>query len=185
MHALARIHSEPCMPQAGARPSAARPPNARPLPAWAWVACGGVALGLADLAFAALYWFLHSGVAPIRIAQSISGWVLGPAAARAGGIPSALAGAALYCAVVAAMVAGYLKLSAWRPAVHARVAFSGAMYGLAMYVLLFRLVLPLAAPANAPTSAMPPPWTIACLAAYAGIGIGCALLARAKAARDG
>ena len=169
MHALARIHSEP---------------GTRHLPAWAWVACGGVALGLADLAFAAVYWFLHSGVAPIRIPQSIAGWVLGPAVARAGGIATALAGTALYCAVVAAMVAGYLKLSAWRPAMHARVVFSGAMYGLAMYLLLFRLVLPLAA-AHAPASAMPPSWTIACLAAYAGIGIGCALLARAKAARDG
>lgn len=175
MHALARIHSD----------SGARQPVARPLPAWAWVACGGVALGLADLAFAALYWFLHSGVAPVRIPQSIAGWVLGPALARAGGVATALAGAALYCTVVAAMVAGYLKLSALRPALHAQVVLSGAMYGLAMYVLLFRLVLPLVAPAHAPAPAMPTSWTIACLAAYAGIGIGCALVARAKAARDG
>ena len=170
MHALARIDSLRA---------------ARALPAWAWVACGGVALGLADLAFAALYWFLHSGIAPIRVPQSIAGWVLGPTAARAGGVGTALAGAALYCAVVAAMVAGYLKLSAWRPAMHARVALSGAMYGLAMYVLLFRVVLPLAAPMSVPAPAMPASWTIACLAAYAGIGIGCALIARAKAARDG
>ena len=175
MHALARIHSD----------SGVRQPVARPLPAWAWVACGGVALGLADLAFAALYWFLHSGVAPVRIPQSIAGWVLEPAVARAGGVATALAGAALYCTVVAGMVAGYLKLSAWRPALHAQVVFSGAMYGLAMYVLLFRLVLPLVAPAHAPAPAMPTSWTIACLAAYAGIGIGCALVARAKAARDG
>lgn len=179
MHALARIHSKP-----DARPSGARRSDARPLPAWAWVACGGVALGLADLAFAALYWFLHSDAAPIRIPQAIAGWVLGPAAARAGGVATALAGAALYCTVVAAMVAGYLKLSAWRPAMHARWAFSGAMYGLAMYVLLFRLVLPVANPTHVP-AAMPSSWTLACLAAYAGIGIGCALLARAKAARDG
>jgi len=170
MHALARIHSDS---------------GARALPVWAWVACGGVALGLADLAFAALYWYLHSGIAPVRIPQSIAGWVLGPAVARAGGIATALAGVALYCTVVAAMVAGYLKLSAWRPSVHARVAFSGSAYGLAMYVLLFRLVLPLVAPAHAPAPTMPTSWTIACLAAYAGIGIGCALLARAKAARDG
>ena len=65
------------------------------------------------------------------------------------------------------------------------MVLSGAMYGLAMYLLLFRLVLPLVAPAHAPAPAMPTSWTIACLAAYAGIGIGCALVARAKAARDG
>lgn len=170
MHALARSHFFP---------------GARPLPGWAWVALGGVVLGLSDLAFAALYWFLHDDLAPIRVPQSIAGWVLGTVAARSGGIATALAGATLYCAVVAAMVAGYLKLSAWRPSVHARVVFSGGMYGLAMYVLLFRIVLPLVVPAYPPAPKMPLSWTAACLAAYAGIGIGCALLARAKAARDG
>lgn len=175
MHALARppLHS-------GTSRS-----GSRPLPAWAWVAFGGVALGLSDLAFAALYWFLHNGLAPIRVPQSIAGWVLGTAAARAGGLATALAGAALYCAVVGAMVAGYMNLTGWRPALHSRAVSCGLMYGLAMYVLLFRIVLPLAVPAHAPAAAMPPSWTLACLAAYAGIGVGCALLARAKAARDG
>ena len=169
MHALARIHAD-----SDARIS---------LPGWAWVALGGIALGLSDLAFAALYWFLHSGLAPIRIPQSIAGWVLGAAEARAGGAATAFAGAALYCAVIGAMVAGYLKLAAWRPSLHARVAFAGIAFGLAMYVLLFRIVLPLLV-ATSSHGAMPRSWTIACLAAYAGIGVGCALIARMKAARD-
>lgn len=180
MHALARTRFD-----SGASRSGPSHAGMRPLPAWAWVALGGMVLGLADLAFAALYWFLHSGMAPIRVPQSIAGWVLGTAAARAGGMATALAGAALYCAVVAAMLAGYLKLSAWRPAMHARVALWGGTYGLAMYLLLFRVVLPLAAPDRAPSPAMPASWTLACLAAYAGIGMGCALLARAKATRGG
>lgn len=170
MHVLARIHVD-----SKAHVS---------LPAWAWVALGGTVLGLADLAFAALYWFLHSGLAPIRIPQSIAGWVLGSAQARAGGAATAFAGAALYCAVIGAMVAGYLKLAAWRPRLHARVALAGIAYGLAMYVLLFRIVLPLVA-ASSSHGAMPLSWTIACLAAYAGIGVGCALIARMKAAHDG
>jgi len=169
MHVLARIHVE-----ADARPS---------LPVWAWVALGGTALGLGDLAFAALYWFLHSSLAPIRIPQSIAGWVLGAADARAGGAATAFAGAALYCAIVGAMVAGYLKLTAWRPALHAHVAFAGIVYGLAMYALLFRIVLPVFA-ASSSHAAMPLSWTVACLAAYAGIGVGCALIARMQAARD-
>lgn len=168
MHALPRIHAHS---------------EAHPLPAWAWVAFGGVALGLGDLAFAALYWFLHSGTAPIRIPQAIAGWVLGSADARAGGPATALAGAALYCAVIGAMVAGYIALSNRRPALHAHVAIAGVAYGLAMYVLLFRIVLPLVA-ANSRSSTMPLSWTIACLAAFAGIGVGCALIARAKAACD-
>ena len=166
MHVLARIHVE-----ADAR---------RSLPVWAWVALGGTALGLGDLAFAALYWFLHSSLAPIRIPQSIAGWVLGAADARAGGAATAFAGAALYCAIVGAMVAGYLKLTAWRPALHAHVAFAGIVYGLAMYALLFKVALPLFA-ANASGATMPWHWTLACLAAYAGIGTGCAAIAAAHA----
>src|SRR5687768_14751701 len=97
-----------------ARP-ALRPHVALPSAAWAWVAVGGIGLGLADLAFAALYWFLHSGTPPIRIPQAIAGWVLGAHDARAGGIATALAGVALYCAIVSAMVAGYMRLASRWP----------------------------------------------------------------------
>ena len=46
-----------------------------------------------------------------------------------------------------------------------------------MDALLFRIVLPLFA-AGEP-HALPMSWTAACLAAYSGIGVGCALIARA------
>jgi len=169
MHALPSVHVQ----------------SVRPLPTWAWVAFGGIALGLADLAFAALFWFLHSGVPPIRIPQSIAGWVLGPAVARSGGLATAFAGAALYAYVVGAMVAGYLRLSAHWPRLRGDAAWwAGAVYGVAMYVLLFRIVLPLfAAPSHAST-AMPAAWTLSCLVAYWGIGMGCAWIARAHGDRD-
>jgi uncharacterized membrane protein len=172
------MHARPAL-----RPHVALPSAARAWPTWAWVAAGGIGLGLADLAFAALYWFLHSGTPPIRIPQAIAGWVLGAHDARAGGIATALAGAALYCAIVAAMVAGYMRLASRWQALHANVAIAGGLYGLAMYALLFRVVLPLLA-VPSPSKAMPPSWTLACLAAYAGIGIGCAWIARAKALDD-
>ena len=58
-------------------------PAARAWPRWAWIAGGGTALALADLVFAAAYWFLHSGTSPMRIPQSIAAWVLGtPARAQ-------------------------------------------------------------------------------------------------------
>jgi hypothetical protein len=155
----------------------------RALPAWAWVAFGGLALGAADLAFAALYWFLHSGTPPMRIAQGIASWVIGTPAARAGGAATAFAGFALYCAVVGAMVGGYLRIAARWPRLHAQAWFAGSVYGIAMYALLFRVVLPLFSAATPPQH-LPVSWTVACLAAYGGIGIGCAFIARAKASHD-
>lgn len=157
---------------------------ARPLPAWILCVLGGLGLGLADLLFAAIFWHLHAGVAPIRIPQSIAGWVLGPAQARAGGLATALAGAALYCAVVGAMVAGYMKLSADRPPLRgAHAWWIGGWYGIAMYGLLFHVVLPLFA-APSPAKTMPVAWTVACLVAYWGIGMGCTWIARAHGSAD-
>lgn len=151
----------------------------RPLPAWAWSVIGGVALGLGDLVFAALFWMVHSGVAPIRIPQAVASWVLGPAEARAGGVATALAGAALYCGVVGTMVAGYLHLHERFPRLRgAHAWWAGGWYGLAMYALLFRVVLPLFA-APSPAKTMPLAWTVACLVAYWCIGMGCAWIARA------
>jgi len=155
-------------------------PVARPLPGWRWVAGGGIVLGFADLAFAALYWSLHSDLPPIRIAQGIAGWVLGTQEARAGGVATALAGLALYAAIVSAMVAAYMRLTARWPRLHAHVLIAGIAYGIAMYGVLFKLVLPNFSAASLPTNA-PLSWTIACLAAYAGIGLGCAAIARARA----
>jgi hypothetical protein len=149
-------------------------------PAWAWIAFGGLALGLGDLAFAALYWFLQVGLPPIRVAQAIAGWVLGSEAARAGGLATAFAGAALYCYIVGAMVAGYLRLHARSLRVRNAGLAAGVVYGLAMYALLFKIVLPLFA-ANAGGAALPWHWTLACLAAYAGIGAGCAAIAATHA----
>ena len=155
-------------------------PRSQAWPAWAWIVFGGLSLGLGDLAFAALYWFLHNGLPPIRVPQAIAGWVLGSDVARAGGFATAFAGVALYCYLVGAMVAGYVRLHARSVRVRSAGLAGGVVYGLAMYALLFKVVLPLFA-ANASGAAMPWHWTLACLAAYAGIGAGCAAIAAAHA----
>ena len=161
--------------------SPALPESHRAWPAWASVALGGSALALADLAFASLYWFLSTGLAPVRIGQSIASWVVGSHAADAGGIDAAIAGALLYCATVAAMVAGYMRLATHWPRLHAHAWIAGSVYGLAMYGLLFQVLVPYFSAATVCGGHLPLSWTIACLAAYAGIGIGCAVIARAHA----
>ena len=126
------MHAVPALP---AWPS-------RSLPAWAWISVGGSLLALADLAFAAMYWSLRSGTAPIRIPQSIAAWAMGSEAAHAGGIATALAGLALYACVVCAMVAGYAWLVRRIAIVRAGGLAGGVLYGWAMYALLFLVLLP-------------------------------------------
>jgi len=152
------------------------PLSPRPLPAWARIAAGGAGLALADLAFAAVFWSLRSGTPPIRIPQSIAAWVLGSEAAHAGGVATALAGMLLYACLASAMVAGYVVLFRHAAIVRAAGLAGGILYGCALYVLLFQLVLPTwsAAPPDDSSWA----WTLACVVAYAGIGAGCAWIAR-------
>ncbi|MUV13906.1 hypothetical protein [Noviluteimonas gilva] len=150
-------------------------------PAWASVALGGSAFALADLAFASLYWFFYGGVTPVRIGQGIASWVVGSHAAHAGGVDAAIAGVLLYCAAVAAMVAGYMRLTARWPRLHAHAWIAGSVYGMAMYGLLFEVIVPYFSAATVSGGSAPLSWTIACLAAYAGIGMGCATIARAHA----
>jgi hypothetical protein len=153
------------------------------MPTWARIAVGGSALALADLAFAAAYWFLHSGLAPIRVAQGVASWVIGAHAAKAHGLDSAIAGVLLYCAVVSAMVAGYARLASSWPTLHRHVLAAGIAYGVAMYGLLFRVIVPHFSAATVGANSAPLSWTIACLAAYAGIGLACALIARHERSR--
>jgi hypothetical protein len=153
----------------------------RAWPAWASVALGGSALALADLAFASLYWFFYGGVTPVRIGQGIASWIVGSHAAHAGGVDAAIAGVLLYCATVAAMVAGYMRLASQWPGLHRHALLAGSVYGFAMYALLFEVFVPHLSAATVSGGSAPLSWTIACLAAYAGIGIGCAVIARAHA----
>ena len=158
--------------------TALRTTPSRPLPAWAWIAVGGSVLALADLAFAAVFWSLHSGTPPIRIPQSIAAWVLGSGPAHAGGSATALAGMALYASVVCAIVAGYGWLARRFAVVRAWGMAGGVAYGCTLYALLFHGVLP-AWSAAPPPAGQPWAWVLACLAAYSGIGTGAVLISRA------
>jgi hypothetical protein len=151
-------------------------PTRRPLPPWAWTVAGGAGLALADLAFAAAFWALRSGTPPIRIPQSIAAWVLGSEVAHLGGVATALAGTLLYACLVCAMVAGYAYLSRHAAVVRTAGIAGGVLYGCGLYLVLFRLVLP--AWSAAPPDPSPPAWALACIVAYAGIGAGCAWIAR-------
>jgi len=161
----------------------ALPSAARAWPALAWIVGGGTALALADLAFAAVFWFLHSGTPPMRIPQSIAAWFIGTPAARAGGVETAMLGTVLYCAVIATLVAAYVGIARRWPRVHAHVASVGVAYGIASYAVVLQILVPSLSAASVNAHDMPIEWTIACVAAWGGIGFGCAWIARALRSR--
>ena len=113
----------------------------------------------------------------MRIAQSIAGWIIGTHEARAGGMSTAIAGTVLYCATIVALVALYERIAARWPRVHAHVGSIGFAYGVAGYALILRILVPSFSAATVPQE-LPLSWTIACVAAWGGIGFGCAWIAR-------
>lgn len=154
------------------------PPHRFSLPTYAWLPVVGIVIGGADLAFAAAYWAPH-GVAPIRIPQSIAAWILGSHTARAGGWSTALFGMALYFTLTSLMVEFYHRLGTRHDVLLRRPYLCGALYGIAMYCLLFKLAVPLWT--GSPAAPEPVAWTVSCTLAYMLlIGIPCALFARIR-----
>ena len=126
-----------------------------------------VALAAADLIFASTYWYATHGVPPMRLGQNIASGLLGKRAFM-GGSAMALLGVLLHVAIMAAMVSVYY-LASWRiNALIERPLLCGALYGLALYVVMNGVVLPLSA---APKSPFIPSWIIASIAMHVIIGL--------------
>lgn len=152
-------------------------PARLPLPG-AWLAAALGATGL-DLGFAMAFWAAE-GVPPVRILQSIAGWVQGPAAFD-GGLPAAGLGAGLYFALMGALALLYRQLARQFPRMLREPVRFGMAYGAAMYVLVFHVVVPLFTAAGPASHRVD--WVVACLLAYMVlVGLPCAWAAR-RAAR--
>ncbi len=144
--------------------------------ALAWVVLGGLAVGSADLLFA-MAWWAQSGTPPIRIFQSIWAWVVGRDAAFAGGAAAALAGAALYYALMSSIVAIYHGAAREHRVLRERPVLAGALYGAAAFVVVHLVIVPLFS--AAPPKHFPLDWNLACLLAHMVlIGIPTAWMAR-------
>lgn len=108
---------------------------------WAGVALSGLLGGAFDLTFAFIFYGAQGAPPPV-ILRSIASGVLGPAAFSAGGWMLPL-GALLhfFIAVCAAFV--YYLASRWFPVLLRRAVLSGAVFGVAMYLFMHQVVLPL------------------------------------------
>jgi len=101
-----------------------------------------VVAGTLDMADACLYWGITKGVPPERIFQSVASGLLGKAAFKGGAATAAL-GLFLHFAIMAVMVATYVAASVRLPALTRRPVIMGLSYGLATYVVMNSVVLPL------------------------------------------
>jgi uncharacterized membrane protein YagU involved in acid resistance len=105
-------------------------------------AIGGVLVGVLDL-LAAVLIGTFTGAPPVRVAQSIASGLLGRAAYD-GGWGTAAIGVGLHFGIAFSVASVYVLASRRLPALRTRPLLSGAVYGLGVFVFMYRVVLPLA-----------------------------------------
>ncbi|MEP7246077.1 MAG: hypothetical protein ABI885_20685 [Gammaproteobacteria bacterium] len=107
-----------------------------------------VTAGLIGGAFDITYAFIAYGalgMSPIRIGQSVAAGLLGREAALAGGVPTGLLGLALHFFIAIIMAAVYYGAATRIPLLVKRAVPCGLAYGLALYIVMNYVVMPLSA----------------------------------------
>jgi len=140
------------------------------------LALGALTVGTLDLLDAFVFFGLRSGRQPVQILQGIAAGLLGRASFD-GGMATALLGFLLHFFIAFSIVAVYLAASRHLPVLVERPWLFGTLYGIAAYVVMSRVVVPLSA-----LSGGNPPWPVllnGVLIHIVGVGIPSAWVARA------
>ena len=142
--------------------------------AWRWIALGTLVFGTLDLLFAALYW-RPKGVTLGHVLQSIaSGWF--GKQSRDMGTTSMAVGAVSHYVIAMMFVLAYVLVARRAPALQRRPVSLGIAYGVAMYLVMNFVVLPLSA-AGMP-SFDDTTWVVSSVIMHAVFGVICAYTAR-------
>jgi len=112
---------------------------------WAGFACG-----VLDIT-AALVVYGYLGARPVRLLQGIASGLLGPRAFD-GGLATALLGLLCHFFIAFGAATVYFVASRTIPVLVQHAVVSGALYGVAVYFFMNRVVLPLSAAAKRPFS---------------------------------
>jgi hypothetical protein len=104
---------------------------------------GTLAIGILDLADAFVFFGLR-GVSPVRILHSIAAGLLGREA-FSGGVPTAVLGACLHFFIAFCIAATFLFASRRLTFLTRRPIVWGVLYGIAAYLVMNFVVLPLSA----------------------------------------
>lgn len=106
---------------------------------------GGLAIGILDMLFAFVFYWLILGAQRVRIFQSVAAGVLGTDAARAGGEKTFWLGLLLHFVVATCIAAVYYLATLALPFLIRHPVPSGLIYGLIAYVVMNYVVIPLSA----------------------------------------
>ncbi|HKC39707.1 MAG TPA: hypothetical protein VKC15_09230, partial [Gemmatimonadales bacterium] len=102
-------------------------------------------VGVIDGLDAIVFFGLRNSVGPARIFKGIAGGLLGRDAAAAGGVGTALLGVVLHFAIATTIVSVFYLLSRRLPFLVGRPFVWGPLYGIAAYLTMNLVVLPLSA----------------------------------------
>jgi hypothetical protein len=106
---------------------------------------GGLTVGALDGLDAVVFFGVRSGVSPLQIFKGIAGGVLGREAAVAGGLPTALLGVILHFTIATTIVTVFYLASWLLPLLTHRPFVWGPLYGIAVYLVMNLVILPLSA----------------------------------------
>lgn len=112
---------------------------------WAGFACGVLDITAAFV----VYGFF--GAKPVRLLQGIASGLLGPKA-FSGGLATPLLGLLCHFVIAFGAAAVYFAASRTFPFLNQNAVVSGALYGVAVYFFMNRIVVPLSAAAKRPFS---------------------------------
>lgn len=146
-----------------------------------WLLLGGVTLATLDALFAFVFW-VSKGVTLAQIFQSIAGGLLGKAS-REGGAATAWLGAGLHYFIAIMMVVAYYLVGNRIAVLTQRPIVFGLLYGLALYVIMNFIVLPLSAAGMPKFNNLA--WVGSSIVMHAVFGVICAVFARKALAESG
>lgn len=149
-------------------PSVAAEPARRPLPR---ILVGGLAGGIVDFVYPTTMAFMGGKPLTSPWHAVASGWI-GASAAREGGLATAALGVVTHFAIATCMAAAFVLATRRFPVLTRRPLASGAVYGLILYLIMYRVVLPLRWPEAFPS------WqggkSLLDIAAHVGVGLAIA-----------
>jgi hypothetical protein len=117
---------------------------------------GGLVAGILDGLDAVIYFGLASGAKPAGIFRHIAGGLLGIETARQGGWATALLGLCLHFLIAFGAAATYCAASLWLPGLLRRPFLWGPLFGVAVYLFMDFVVIPLSMlPSSAHWSSAP------------------------------
>jgi hypothetical protein len=137
---------------------------------------GTLAVGVLDILDAFVFFFLRSGVRPIRILQSIAAGLLGRASFT-GGWRTATLGLALHFFIAFVIVLVFMMASRSLPWLRRHAVAAGLLYGVAVYLTMTFIVVPASAAAGG-VPALPVAINGVLIHMF-GVGLPAALAARA------